>query len=309
MFLALFNLFGCFGKKPPKPSFEAWLEQNFPGQFEVLSTSSNFNLKDYYLGKRTSLLADKSDPDVQFALRWLKSPPDFGLTKAEVQAALDSCRANVAQARALLNLLKTNGFDKISVSASGPNAYLMAFAEPTSAQRLETLAQLKTALAGQPDWAERTFWVMLMEPTAYQTEFRDIIPGWHWERPDGWQRNKCIMENQINDLRQPIAALMRGWTVSTVSDHTEVFRAEAHRQALVWAEKKLPKPFYLEPAHLVQMERDERDPLAIHYHFPVHPTQPDSLEGTVENSIIGYVSGIYQTDDKTFTRIKHQKEL
>lgn len=310
MSFALFNLFACFGKKAPKPSFEAWLGQHFPGQFEVLQTSTDFNLKDYYLGKRRALLADKADPEVQFALHWLKSPPDFGLTQAGVQAALDSCRANVAQARAFAKLLKANGLDKISVGASGENAYLMVFAEPTPDQRHETLSRLQTALAGQRDWAEHEFWVMLMEPNAYQTEFRDIIPDWHWRRPDGWQRNKCIMENQISDLQgQTIPDLMRGWAISTVAERTEVFRAEAHRQASAWAEKNLPKPFYLEPSHLVQMGRDDRDPLAIEYDFPVHTAKPHELESTIENSITGYVSGIYQTDKRTFNRIKFKKEL
>ena len=118
--LLMFSLFGCFRKKNAKVTLGSWLETHFPGQFEVVQSNLNLNVMDLYYGRKLALIADKADPEVQWMVNWQKDATDLGLNVAEVQAASDSARSDVAQARALFGLLKNAGLERFSVGVIGP---------------------------------------------------------------------------------------------------------------------------------------------------------------------------------------------
>lgn len=305
--LAMFSLFGCFKKKPAPNNIETWLETQFPGQFEVVHSNLNYNAMDMYRGRKTALVADKADPDVQFLLFWQKDSPDVGLTKEVLQTAFKTAKRDVAQARDLFNLLKNKDLEKISVGVIEPAAYILVFAEPDATTREEVLTKIKSALDAAN--APTSIWVEWMEPSAYRQKFSDIIPNGHWKTEMSWQEQEKIMSLNFEHRKEVSAAtLMRHWEVNPMSKRGDADRKDAYRQAKIWAEKNLPKPFYLEPNQIIGFEVDEKDGLAIHYHFPYFDAKPREQDsGLVEPK--GYISGLYHTVEKTFKNIRKRKEL
>lgn len=307
--LAMFSFFGCFKKKPAPNNIETWLEAQFPGQFEVLHSNLNFNVMDMYRGKKTALVADKADPDVQFLLFWKKDSTDLRLTNEEVQTSFETAKRDVAQARDLFKLLKNKDLEKISVGVIEPAAYILIFAEPDAAMREEVLTKIKAALDERGEASQKSIWIEWMEPSAYGQKFGDIIPNGHWKTEPGWQEQEKIMSLNFEYRKEvSVATLMRHWEANPMSKRGAADRDDAYRQAKIWAEKNLPKPFYLEPEQLVGFEVDKQDGLAIHYHFPYFDARPgEGDSGLMEPK--GYVSGLYHTEKKTFSGIKKQKEL
>jgi len=307
--LAMFSLFGCFKKKPAPNNIETWLEAQFPDQFEVLHSNLNFNVMDMYHGKKTALVAEKADPEVQFVLFWLKDSPDVGLTKEEVQTAFENAKNDVMQARDLFKLLKNKGLEKISVGIIEPAAYILVFAESAAAAREEILTKIKVALDERGEGSPTSIWIEIMEPSAYGQKFGDIIPNGHWKTEMGWQEQEKIMSLNFEYRKGlSVATLTHHWEANPMSKRGAADMEDAYRQAKIWAKKNLPKPFYLEPSQMVGFEVDEKDGLAVHYHFPYFDAKPGEEDsGLAEPK--GYVSGVYHTEKKTFSNARKQKEL
>lgn len=305
--LAMFSFFGCFKKKTAPVNIETWLETRFPGQFDVLHSNLNFNVMDMYRGKKTALVAEKSDPEVQFVLFWKKDLPDVGLTKEEVQTAFETAKNDVAQARDLFKQLKNKGLENFSVGVIEPAVYILVFAEPDATTRGQVLAKIKSALDAKN--TPTSIWIEMMEPSAFGQKFGDIIPHGYWKTETGWQEQEKIMSLNFECRKEvSVATLMAHWEVNPMSKRGAAGREDAYRQAKIWAEKNLPKPFYLESNQMVGFETDEKDGLAVHYHFPYFDAQPNENDsGLAEPK--GYVSGLYHTEKKTFSAIKKQKEL
>lgn len=297
--LAMFSLFGCFKKKAPSPNIETWLEAHFPGQFSVLDKNRNFDLVDLVSGgKKIAVVADKADNDVQFTLDWNKNQPELGLDPAFVAEKLNSCRADVQQARKLLESLKNNGLQQLSVGVIDAAAYIQVFSEPGPDLREQIRkAILKTLNAGTTP-GQTNIWVEIMEPDAYRTEFQDIIPRAHWQRPGTWQEDNKIATLGFERTSGTVAAVLEDWKLNLYAKRNSRYREAAYPKALAYAEKKLPQPFYLEPAQMVEYSQDDHDPMAIIFRFPYYKAKP--VEGeTAEPE--GYVSAVYQTDRGTVT--------
>jgi len=84
---------------------------------------------------------------------------------------------------------------------------------------------------------------------------------------------------------------------------------DAYQEVVKWAEKNLTQPYYIEPGHFVQYNIDEHDPMAIHFYFPYFSSKPLEDGTDYEAKQKGFVTGVYQADQKTFSKIKTVKEL
>jgi hypothetical protein len=306
----MFSLFGCFKKKNTNPrNLEEWLDANFPGQFKVLDSNQNYDIKDlFFTGKKRGVVADAADQDVQFTLDWIKPDKNNGsldLRVEEVKAKLEEGRADVKRGRELFKLLKDNGLQQFSVSSIEQAAYILVFAEPTIENRRQIITVIKNTLDARAEQPQTSIWIEIMEPSAYQVEFQDIIPRSLWLRPGTWHDSNKIMSLDFEWKKGiSIDALMKGWAFNTHSDRTSQFRIEAYPKALAWAEKKLPKPFYLEPEHMVwsaAVESDEAAEAAVKFGFPYYASKPGDDE---EVEPKGHVAGIYLIDKKEFINIK-----
>ena len=111
----LISLFGCFQKKEKKNNLPTWLETHFPGQLEVVENIVNLDLKNLYYKKKSSIVADKSDPEVQIIITWFKEQDGLGIAVEEVKASLEKSRKEVAAGRTLFKSLKQNGLSLIHI--------------------------------------------------------------------------------------------------------------------------------------------------------------------------------------------------
>ena len=304
----LISLFGCFHKKEEKDDLPAWLETHFPGQLVVVNNVVNLDPMNLFVKKKVTILADKNDPEVQIKITWFKKEEGLGLNVAEVQTSLDNARKDIKAAQMIFDGLKKNGLEKFSVSVIEMAAYILLFEEPSLELRKNNLTKILAALDALPDHAQTSIWIEWMEPSTYQQEFKDIIPYGYWQRGDSYHDNKKIMSLDFEwspGLKADI--LNTGWAISTKSERSLTYQDEAYQAASTWAAKNLSSPFYLEKDQMITIGPDEEDPLGIEFGFPYFSSKPDTTVSGFEENALGYVRVVYQTDQKTFGKIKRLK--
>lgn len=304
----LISLFGCFKKKEMKPDLNAWLETNFPGQLVAVEDIIDLNPKNLFTKKKSTIVGDKNDPAIQFTIDWNKAEPDLGIKKEEVQAALEKSIKEAKEARNFFSALKSGGLDLFSVGVIDRAAYILVYEEPTPVFRQETLEKILSTIDQLPTHDQTSIWIECMEPGVYKERFNDIIPLGYWQQAGTYRDDKKIISLDFEwspGLNADI--LNTKWTINDRSERTALYRKEAYRVALEWATKNLPKPFYLEPDQMTGIEVDSADPLALLFYFPYYTEKPDTSETGYYNDALGNIIGSYQTDQKTFTKIKNAK--
>lgn len=318
LFLTMFSLFSCFKKKPSHPeNIEAWLEATFPGQLVVVVNNWNFDVMNLFVsGKKIAVVADKSDPEVQFTLAWhkpAKNETGLGLDSTEVKARLDTCRADVQRARELHRQLKQHGLQQFSVSSIQSAAYILVFAEPTPIARQQITSAVIATLDARKEQPQTRFWIEIMEPQFYHTEFQDIVPHSEWQKPGTvFTGNKIMSLNFEWKKGLSVTGLKRGWALNEMAERCSNYIDDAYPKALAWGEKNLPKPFYLEPTQMVHFDlektplgNDEADLLTIQLGFPYFKTKPAEADDIEPE---GLVTGIYNVDDKSFSKMKRSSQ-
>jgi hypothetical protein len=303
----MFSLFGCSNKAN---TLQGWLDKNFKNQYEVVDTRMNILPSLYKEKKRESVVALKSDPEVQFEVTWYKNAPELRMTKDEIVKATELSKNEVAQSRQLFQEIQKSGSSKMSVSVIEDAAYFLLFEEPTVDNRKKYLEQILTYLDSRPEHTQTSIFIEFMEDSMYQKEFKDIVTRGYWNRTDKhYEHHKIVALDFEWKPGLKVETLMTGWAVNSQSDKTFVLMADAFQVASQWAEKNITAPYYLEPSHFVQYDIDEHDPMAIHYYFPYFTSKPleDGTDYAAKQK--GFVTGVYQVDQKAFTKIKTVKEL
>ncbi|MEP6795537.1 MAG: hypothetical protein ABJB16_14505 [Saprospiraceae bacterium] len=306
----LLSIFSCFGKKEKKDNLDSWLNQHFPDHFEVINNRHDLQPKNLILKKITSVVAAKDDPEVQFVLMWFKDKEDLGLTTIEVQSAFEHSKRETAESRQLLAELIKHGATFTSVCVIDDAAYFLVYANPSAENRGKYLQQIISTLDEMPDHNQTSIWIEFMEDSAYHREFKDIIPKGYWDRVDSYHERHKIVSLYF-DWTPKIKPdqLLSPWTINVKSGRSETYRADAFRAASQWAEKNISGPFYLEPDQMVEFEVDDKNHMAIHFHFPYFPAKPAEDNEDKEAGRIGYISGVYQVDNRTFSKIEKGTEF
>ena len=308
--LLLLFIFSCFRKKSPPRNVEAWLTQQFPGQYEVVvSNLKMLDLMAQYKGQKQALIADKSDREIQFLLDWWKGSPSIGLDSATVLKAHERAKKEVEQARKIFNLLKNNGLERFSVGVVQQSIAIQVFAEPSPAQREQVLTCVKTTLDAESEHPPTDIFIHMIEAAAYHTDFQDIIPL-QQVMDMGRNDEQTIVSLHFEWSRAAkISAIMRHWEVNPKSKRSIEYQAVAAQHALNWAEKNLPKPFFMPTNQPIGYRIPDNGSLAIQYGFPYFDKMPsipeDSLTGPEPK---GYVCCTYDLDTKVFSGLKKEKE-
>jgi hypothetical protein len=156
------------------------------------------------------------------------------------------------------------------------------------------------------------FEVMIMEPAVYGTEFQQIVPAGHWKRLDSWHHNNQIMELSIPlDPIPSVQSLSKQWRFNTNSERMTTIIAAAHKEAVAWAKKNIKKPVTIEGANMVQFGLVEGDGLKVEIDFPMQEGEMGEIGEVGEMGEIGevgsYVTGVYDIDEGTFTKMKVRK--
>ena len=306
----MFSLFSCFRRKSAPTNISGWLEQQFPGQFNVvISNLKMLDIKAQFKGEKRALIASQSEPEVQFLLDWEKGTPSLGVDSATVLRLYEASKADVVRARALFQRLTSAGLSRFSAGVIQPAAYIQVYAEPAPEARRQVLTTILAALAVEAP--QTSIYVEWMEPEAYHTEFQDIIPLGHWSTGMGWQRENNIMSINF-EWKAGLQAtqLLAHWALNPESKRCAGFRQEAYRQALAWAEKKLSPPFFLPPDEPSGYEvvETEAGP-AIRYCFPYFDKALPATDSVETPEPAGYVCGTYSADQRRFSGIRKQADF
>lgn len=128
----MFSLLSCFKKSE---NLQSWLDQKFPNQYEVVDNRLNLLPSIYKEKKRTSVVAWKADPEVQFEITWYKNAPELRVTQAEIQKATEQSKKEVAQARQLLQSVQNNGLSKMAVAVIEDATYFLIYEDPSRDNR------------------------------------------------------------------------------------------------------------------------------------------------------------------------------
>lgn len=310
MAFIMISLFGCFSKKKQPLTLSAWLETNFPGQLAIVHDVIDLDPKNLYAKKKATIVAMKDDPETQIKVTWTKNQDDLNITIEEIDTLLARSKRDMMAARKISSALKENEVSNISVGVIDKALYVLVFEEPTPEIRKKYLDNILTTINKLPDHEQTSIWIECMEPDTYRANFKDIIPYGYWHRGDNYHRDKTIMalDFEWSEGIEP-ERLMSNWSINTASERSTVYRQNAFEVASEWSTKNIPSPFYLEPAQMVMVEPDQDDPMAIRFYFPYFASKPDTEELGFEKNALGYVSGVYQVDQKTFSNITKVDEL
>ncbi len=301
------SIFSCFRKKE---NLESWLNKNFKGQYEILDSRYRFMEKFQFSKKATSVVGSIKDPEVQFVVTWYRGVEGLRMTTQEVEDAFAKSTKEVALARELYSDLTKKDSFNVSVSVLEDAAYFLVYAEPSIENRQKYLYQIMTILDDRTDHGQINIFVEFMEDSVYHKEFKNIVPAGYWNRIDKYhqQHNTVSLDYVWTEGLKP-DIMMKKWTVNTYSDRSSLYREDAYLYALKWAEKNIHAPYYIEPVQLVGYDLDEKDLMAIHFHFPYFPAKPAEDNEDPEANRIGYISGVYQIDKKTFSSIEKGTEF
>ncbi|MEQ1747575.1 MAG: hypothetical protein ABMA02_19245 [Saprospiraceae bacterium] len=300
----MLSIFSCFRKKTPPDNLKGWLEHEFPGRYEVLV--SNLKMLDVmaqFRGEKRGLVADKADPDVQFFLNWEKGVEGLGLDTQAVTLAHEHARAEVVAARSWLVRLHGKELEKISIAVLDEVLIVQVFEEPAPTLRERIFSNVKAATVAGADPSPKVVFLEIMEPAVFGTEYQGIIPRGHWEAGTGWQRKNLLLSLRIESGKES------AWEINAESSRGSHYHDEAYRQAKAWADKNLPKPFFMDKDRPVSFDpkpadvRPRNNP-AIQYDFPFFDKDPAGSE--IEPS--GYVTGIYYPDEQVLAQVKKQQK-
>jgi len=303
----MFSLFGCSNKAN---TLQGWLDKNFPKQYEVVDTRMNLLPSLYKEKKRESVVALISDPEVQFEVTWYKNAPELRMTKDEIVKATEQSTNEVAQSRQLFQEIQKGGSSLMSVAVIEDAAYFLLFEEPTIDNRKKYLEQILNYLNSRPVHSQTSIFIEFMEDSMYQKEFKDIVTRGYWNKASKhYEHHKLVALDFEWKPGLKVETLMTGWAFNSHSDKTFVLMADAYQVASQWAEKNITAPYYVESSQFVQYNIDEQDPMAIHFYFPYFSSKPLEDGTDYEAKQKGFVTGVYQVDQKTFTKIKTEKEI
>lgn len=301
----LSTIIGCFQQKEKTNDLPTWLETHLPGQLVVVNDIVNLDPMNLFIKEKNTILADKNDPDVQIKVKWFKKEENLGLHADEIQTNLVNARKDAKAARMIFETLKKNGLEKFSVGVIEMAAYILIYDEPTAELRKNNLVKILATLDAMSDHNQTSIWINWMEPSAYHQELKDIIPYGYWLRGDSYHNNNMIMSLDFEWSPGLQADMLNtGWTISIKSDRSLTYKDDAYQAALTWAAKNLQSPYYLEKDQMITIGPDDEDPLGIEFQFPYFTSKPDTTVSGFDESALGYVRVVYQTDQKSFGKFK-----
>jgi len=304
--LALF-LFGCFRKKNAAPSLAGWLEQHFPGRFQIVNTYTSDPIRHLSFQVKRSVVAERSQPLVQAVFHWDKRQPDVWMSVSAVDSAFAKAAAELPDAQAFQSALKTAGFERVSVGIHRGTAQVLIFEEPTPEHRRHSLKLVKNALAHWSAGAGYDLHLTYVEPAEYGVHFQEIVPLDYWETPGSLQLGRIIF---WQSCRQPYqfdpAKMERDWQFNTDSKRFEQHIEQARNLTKEWAAEHLKQPYTL--LATAEFGQDERHTTQVEFKFP-YTTEPlkEGSEGASEEHISGYLVTRYDVDNRTFSPVKNSK--
>lgn len=222
----------------------------------------------------------------------------------------EDAKTFVSDARELFKLLKNKGLDKFSVGVIDQAAYIQVFLEPTPAARKQTLEIVKAVLDARPEQPQTSIFLELMEEASHHSEFKEIIPQGHWNTGRSWQDENNIMALDFEwGKALELSEMMRHWELNPVSKRSSDYKELSRQKANEWAEKNLPKPFFIPSNRPFTTETLEMEEPSIEFGFPFYDQKLSEEPSHADPEPKGYVVGNYSFDQKIFTKLRKQAEF
>lgn len=305
--LLLLFLSNCMRKKTPAASLSGWLEEHFPGRFQIVSTHISDPVRHLSFQVKRSVVAERNRPLVQAVFSWDKREPGLGMSTGAVDSAFIRAARELEDAQALYSALKNVGFERVSAGIHQGVAQVVIFEEPTPEHRRNSLAELNAAFEQWPSHGAYDLCAAYMEPAEYGVHFQDIAPLDYWEQPGSFHLRRVLFS--LNHRRQPSrfdAGELEGeWQLNTYSDDFGKSSGQARNRAEEWGAKHLVSACRLLPTS--EILQDERHSARIIFRFP-YSLQPAGVDSaSTEENIDGYLSVRYDADLRSFSSIKNSK--
>ncbi len=311
--IGILVLMSCFRKKGTPKNLEAWLEQNLPGQLQVLNTNLKMlDVMAQFKGEKQALVADRNNAEIQFFLDWSKDSSNLGLSTLHIEEQLEYAREGHRKSTELYQRFLSAGLEKVAVGVHHLNVFIQYYAEPNPEER-ERFKQAVLRVMGE--WIKTdgyTVYLQIMEPSAYHTIVQNIIPNGHFITENGWQQDQEILSLSI--LWRDVKAESWQWDINMVSLRAQAFTDLSFEKAQEWAQKHLPKGAKLEEGKLIGFDivkhpedaRQKGDPHSpsIRISFPY--TLKKSKEENAEPD--GFVTCVYVLDTQQISQFKAEKE-
>ena len=130
--LAIASFFySCFGKKKKAEGLEAWLDTHFKDQLYIVTTQTADPIRHLSFKVKNTVVAHKDDSLLQIYIRWDKRQADLGISLEEVKNSLAKAETELADARALLKLIKETGLTSFICSIRNGYIRILIFEEPS----------------------------------------------------------------------------------------------------------------------------------------------------------------------------------
>ncbi len=263
----------CFRKKSGAGNLQDWLEKHYPGRFEVLSTGADDAIRNLSFKVKKSLVAEKSNPLVQVLLKWDKRQPGLGLTTAAVDAAFAQAKTACEDARELVSMLKTHGFDNMAVGISNFTTMVLLFEESTAESRQERLQQLKTIFSAWPASGGYDKEILLMEPAEHVNLPGEVLPLSYFLEGNGQFRNHATYTLYLaNDKAGGPKHFDGIWQYNTRNEHFATVSGQARSAMEAWAKTNVKQPFYL--LETSEYEQIGEQPLRYRFKYPFTHKNP-----------------------------------
>jgi hypothetical protein len=292
LLLAVLLFFACTRKKKTIGNLTEWLEKYHPGRFEIAITQTRDPIRQLSFKAKKSVLSDKNDPLLQIQVYYDKREPDLALDPESIEPLLKLARQELKDARELFAALRAAGLQKVSAGVYRGEAIVLAFENPTIAQRNQFSQNLVKALANWPAAQNYGLRLYFMEPTAYEQAFKDIVPLVHWVSDGPWQRSKSMLYQSIEKVKDlNPEKINQAWQFNPDSERFGPILDQAEPLAKQWASKHFGKNnlFIIQTQYAVLNQKP-----GLELSFSMAESEEEDAP------ILGLVAGDYWFDDDQF---------
>lgn len=234
-------------RKQPKNDIGTWLEQHFPGRFQVMGTQVSDPIRNLSFQVKKSLVAEKADTAVQVEIIWDKRAPHLGIDQSEVEEMAARAETQIKDARAIYASLQASGFERANVGIWRGNVTLLLYDTPTPDFRKTCLKNLEKSAAQWPARDKYGLAVYFLEPHLYQKEESPVKTLDFWRLPSLFLPHASVylhVDDPIAALN--ISSLANAWTLHTESKALSDFvQNVAQPAAAEWGKRHLSKPITL----------------------------------------------------------------
>lgn len=271
----------CYRMKTNEPTLSDWLEEHYPGRFQVLSTNTTNPIRNLSFKVKKSVVAERSDTLVQALVGWDQRDAELGLTTTQIDHLFANAALEIQDARTLFQKLEAGGFKNMATGIHDKIASVLIFDEPTAERRQENLDRLEKAFA---DWSAADKYdkeLLFLEPVEYGKHFQEIAPLSFWAQSTG-QYMKYVIFQLFCPYTRPFIAedLKQDWTFNTLSSRFSDYFDQAQKAATTWAQEHLERPVTLQD--ISENSQDGKDPALMIFQFSFVNTLSEGENSTEE---------------------------